>query len=954
MRVESRKMDKKIIIKGAREHNLKSIDLEIPRDRLAVFTGVSGSGKSSLAFDTLYAEGQRRYVESLSSYARQFLGQMEKPAVDLISGLSPAISIEQKTLGANPRSTVGTVTEIYDYLRVLYARAGTQYCPQCGSEISSQSVQQMTESVLKEFSGRRIMLTAPVIRNQKGEHRDFFDRGVKSGFIRARVDGKLIDLDEAPQLNKNKKHNLEIVVDRIRVKPEMYSRITDSIETAVKLSDGILIVNDYETNRDVYYNEHAACLRCGLSFSPLTPQKFSFNSPQGMCPVCKGIGTYLKADIDKIIGDEEKSILDGAIIFWGKLGEKPESWRRQALESVAEHYGFDLNTPYKDLDDKIKNVLLHGSGKEKIQFTWSNHEVSRSFKRPVRGVLHEINRLYVQTNSEWQRRYYGKFISDTPCPECGGARLKKESLAVKINGYSIADVTSLSIRDSIDFFNALELDERKKIIAEEVIRELTGRLQFLLNVGLHYLSLDREARTLSGGEARRIRVAGQIGSGLVGVLYILDEPTIGLHQRDNRRLLETLLKLRDAGNSVIVVEHDREIIEAADYILDFGPGAGYAGGRIVARGTPDQIKAAPESITGKYLKGDMRIEIPEKRKSPKKGFIKIKNASHHNLKGIDVAFPLGLFTCVTGVSGSGKSSLVADILYKALSRKLFNSGRSPGKHDRMTGAEKIDKVINIDQKPIGRTPRSNPSTYIKVYDHIRKLFAQTPEAKIRGYRPGRFSFNVKGGRCENCKGDGVKKIEMHFLPTVYVTCDVCKGKRFNRETLEVKYRGKNIADVLAMEVDAALELFRNIPPIKRHLQTLVDVGMEYVQLGQPAPTLSGGEAQRVKLARELSKIGTGNTFYILDEPTTGLHFADIKKLLAVLRRLVEKGNTVLVIEHNLDVIKTADWIIDLGPEGGDDGGYIVAEGPPEKIARNNNSYTGNFLKNALNAKTPAK
>ncbi|MGB4132217.1 MAG: excinuclease ABC subunit UvrA [Tepidanaerobacteraceae bacterium] len=934
----------KIIVKGAREHNLKNIDVEIPRDKLVVITGISGSGKSTLAFDTIYAEGQRRYVESLSAYARQFLGQMDKPDVDYIEGLSPAISIDQKTTSKNPRSTVGTVTEIYDYLRLLFARIGKPHCPNCGKEVSRQTVDQMVDTIMKLPERTRIQILAPVVRGRKGEFVKLFESIKKNGFMRVRVDGELIEIGDEIKLEKNKKHHIEIIVDRIIIRPGVESRLADSIETALAQAEGLVIV-DVIGEQELLFSQNLSCPDCNISLEELSPRMFSFNSPYGACPTCSGLGINMEVDPDLVIPDWEKSVAEGAVAPWSAT---PGGYYFQMLSAVMNHYGYSVDTPIKDLPDEIVDVLLYGS-KEDIEFNY----VSKFSKRTRRhtgkfeGVINNLRRRYEEA-PEFARDEIEKYMSTKPCPTCKGARLKPEVLAVTVGDKSIAQVTALSIREALKFFNELSLNELEKMIAHQVLKEIKNRLQFLVDVGLDYLTLDRAAGTLSGGESQRIRLATQIGSRLVGVLYILDEPSIGLHQRDNDKLLKTLKDLRDLGNTVLVVEHDEDTMRAADYIIDIGPGAGEHGGKIVACGPIEDIEKSEESITGQYLSGKKQIPIPKKRRKPNEAWLELKGCREHNLKNIDVRFPLGLFTCVTGVSGSGKSTLVNEILYKVLREKLYKARTFPGDFDEILGIEHVGKVINIDQSPIGRTPRSNPATYTNVFNDIREVFSLTPEARMRGYKPGRFSFNVKGGRCEACKGDGIIKIEMHFLADIYVPCEVCKGKRYNRETLEVKYKGKSIADILDMTVDEALEFFENIPKIKRKLETLRDVGLGYIRLGQPSTTLSGGEAQRVKLSTELSKLSNGNTVYILDEPTTGLHPADIHKLLDVLQRLVEGGGTVIVIEHNLDVIKTADYIIDLGPEGGDKGGQIVATGTPEEVAQNPNSYTGQFLKKVLN------
>jgi len=982
--------DEKIVIRGAREHNLKNINLEIPRNKLVVFTGVSGSGKSSLAFDTIYAEGQRRYVESLSAYARQFLGQMEKPKVDYIGGLSPAISIEQKSTSKNPRSTVGTITEIYDYMRVLWARVGVQHCHQCGRPVGAQSTEQIIHRILQLPPKTKIMLLGPVVRDRKGEYRDLFEDMRRDGFVRARVDGKVYELDRLLppeggkkaeiELDKRLKHSIEVVVDRLIIRENLESRLADSVETTLEKGEGLLIVQIVDGD-EILFSQRSACTDCGISFDELSPQNFSFNSPKGMCPVCDGLGRKLEFDPDRIVRDPSKSIRGGAIgpIRSAFEGGQKSHWARairQNLTDLAEAYDFSLDTPYGKLTKKQQKSIMEGPlPKDRIHLRW-------------KGAIAMLNRWFQNTSSEGMRTWLlEQYMTPVPCHACGGGRLKAESEAVKLGSRSIVDVTCLSIEQALQFFDALQgvrsqvdagdngktqslgwdgyyvhpledppgkLGETELQIANEVLREIRGRLKFLLDVGLYYLNLERSAPSLSGGEGQRIRLASQIGCGLVGVLYILDEPSIGLHQRDNRKLIDTLCNLRDLGNTVIVVEHDEETMVSSDHIVDFGPGAGVAGGEIVVDGPPDKIKDDPNSLTGAFLSGLSYIEVPASRRPGNAHHITVLGAAENNLKEIDVEIPLGKFVCITGVSGSGKSSLVNEILYKALAAELNGASTMPGNHKGIAGLENLDKVIDIDQKPIGRTPRSNPATYTKVFDPIRQLFAQLPEAKMRGYKPGRFSFNVKGGRCDACEGDGVKRIEMHFLADVFVTCDICKGTRFKRETLQVKFKGKNIAEVLDLTVNEAADLFSEVPRIRRILETLVDVGLGYIHLGQPATTLSGGEAQRVKLARELCKTETGRTLYILDEPTTGLHFADIQKLLNVLNRLIDRGNTVLVIEHNLDVIKSADHIIDLGPEGGIDGGTVVATGTPEELTRHERSYTGQFLKRVLNCERGAR
>jgi excinuclease ABC subunit A len=932
-----------IFVKGAREHNLKNIDIEIPRDKLVVITGLSGSGKSSLAFDTLYAEGQRRYVESLSAYARQFLGQMEKPDVDYIEGLSPAISIDQKTTSRNPRSTVGTVTEIYDYLRLLYARIGIPHCCECGREIAQQTVDQMVDSIASLGEGTRIQLLAPVVRGRKGEYHKLIDDIKKSGYVRLRVDGKIMDINDEITLDKNKKHTIEIIVDRLVIRSDMHKRLADSLETVLNLSGGIAVVNIVE-GKEMVFSQNFACSHCGTSIEELTPRMFSFNNPFGACPCCSGLGTLLKMDPDIIIPDRSKSLSEGAIRAGGWNFENGDSYSRMYIEALAKHYKFSLDTPVKRLPAHIVEIILYGTKGQKIKVEYNNENGKGTLMMPFEGVITSMERRYRETRSDTMKQYYEGFMSSDVCPECRGKRLKKESLAVTIGGRNIYEVTCMSVLEIKEFFNRLELTERERMIAHQILKEINQRLSFLLDVGLEYLTLSRSAGTLSGGEAQRIRLATQIGSGLMGVLYILDEPSIGLHQRDNSKLLNTLKKMRDLGNTLIVVEHDEDTMYAADHIIDMGPGPGINGGNVVCAGTVDEIINCEASITGRYLSGKVSIDAPEKRREPDGRWLKIIGARENNLKNIDVEIPLGVFTCVTGVSGSGKSSLINEVLYKKLASDLNRARTKAGEHDSIIGIEHLDKVINIDQSPIGRTPRSNPATYTGVFDHIRSLFAETSESKMRGYKPGRFSFNVKGGRCEACSGDGIIKIEMHFLPDVYVPCEVCKGKRYNRETLEVRYKGKNISEVLDMTVEDALEFFKNIPSIQKKLQTLYDVGLSYIKVGQPSTTLSGGEAQRIKLAAELSKRSTGKTMYILDEPTTGLHIADVHRLTDIIQRLVEGGNSVIVIEHNLDVIKTADYIIDLGPEGGDKGGYVVAAGTPEEIADNESSYTGQYLK----------
>ena len=935
----------KIVIRGAKEHNLKNIDLELPRNKFIVITGLSGSGKSSLAFDTIYAEGQRRYVESLSSYARQFLGQMEKPDVEYIEGLSPSISIDQKTTSRNPRSTVGTVTEIYDYLRLLYARIGIPYCYKCGKEITSQTVDQMVDKIMELEERTRIQILSPVVRGKKGEHKNILENIKKEGFIRVIVDGEMYEITDDINMEKNKKHDIEIVVDRIIVKEGIEGRLTDSLETGLKLADGLVIVDVIDKER-IMFSQKLACPDCGVAIEELSPRMFSFNSPFGACPNCNGIGYHKEVDKELVIPNPELSINEGGIAPFNTANES--TYYYQIFKTLAEDNGFDMDIPLKDAPKKFLDELLYGT-KRTISFKFHSHyqDGIRSFKGKFEGIIPNLERRYRETNSDYMKDRIDDYMAEIPCPKCKGHRLKEEVLAVKVGGLNIAEFTHLSISKAIDFVDNLDLDERQRLVGHQILKEIKERLSFLRDVGLDYLTLSRNAGTLSGGESQRIRLATQIGSSLVGVIYVLDEPSIGLHQRDNAKLLKTLRNLTNLGNTLIVVEHDEDTMYSADHIVDIGPGAGVHGGYIVAEGTIDEIKDNPKSITGQYLSGKKRIEIPAKRTEPNGNWVEVIGAEENNLKKINVKFPLGVFTCVTGVSGSGKSTLVNEILYKSLAQKLNGAKIKPGKHRNIKGLEHLDKVIVIDQSPIGRTPRSNPATYTGVFDYIRDVFAMTPEAKMRGYAKGRFSFNVKGGRCEACKGDGILKVEMHFLPDVYVPCEVCKGKRYNRETLQVKYKGKTISDVLDMTVEEALEFFENIPRIKRKLQTLYDVGLGYVKLGQSSTELSGGEAQRVKLATELSKRSTGKTIYILDEPTTGLHMADIHKLIKVLDQLVEGGNTVIVIEHNLDVIKTADYIIDLGPEGGDKGGTVVATGTPEEIAEVEESYTGQFLKRIL-------
>jgi excinuclease ABC subunit A len=934
----------KIIIKGAREHNLKNIDIEIPRNQFVVFTGLSGSGKSSLAFDTIYAEGQRRYVESLSAYARQFLGQMDKPDVDYIEGLSPAISIDQKTTNRNPRSTVGTVTEIYDYLRLLYARIGIPHCPKCGKEIKQQSLDQMVDKIMEFPERTKIQVLAPVVRGKKGEHVKLLEKIKKDGFVRVRIDGEVMDISDDIKLAKNNKHNIEVVVDRIVIKEGIESRIADSIETSLKLSEGLILI-DVIDGEEILFSEKFACADCGISIEELSPRMFSFNSPFGKCPECDGLGSLMEISPELIIPDRSLSINDGAVRPWGSL--KEDSWTLSVVHGLSRYYGFSLDEPIEKLPEKIQHIILYGNNGEKFKVEFSRDYGRGEIMYAFEGVIPNLDRRYKETNSDYMRSEIESFMTVKKCTKCKGARLKEESLAVTVGGLRINQVSDMAIRDELKFFNNLELTEKEAAIAQQIFKEIKARLTFLVDVGLDYLDLSRAAATLSGGESQRIRLATQIGSSLVGVLYILDEPSIGLHQKDNDRLLTTLKHLRDIGNTLIVVEHDEDTMREADYIVDIGPGAGAHGGRIVAVGTPEEVAANEESLTGLYLSGKRKIELPEERKKPNGNWIEIKGARENNLKNVAAKFPLGLLTCVTGVSGSGKSTLVNEILYKGIARKINGLKQPSGAHDEILGIENIDKIIDIDQSPIGRTPRSNPATYTGVFDHIREIFTQTPEAKMRGYKPGRFSFNVKGGRCEACSGDGIIKIEMQFLSDVYIPCEVCKGKRYNRETLEVKYKGKNIAEVLDMTVEEALDFFENIPKIKNKMQTLFDVGLSYVKLGQPSTQLSGGEAQRVKLATELSRRSTGKTLYILDEPTTGLHIEDVRRLIGIIQRLVEGGNTVVVIEHNLDVIKCADHIIDLGPDGGDRGGTIVGQGTPEDIANNKDSYTGIYLKRVL-------
>ena len=940
-------MQKEIFIKGARENNLKNIDVTIPRDKLVVLTGLSGSGKSSLAFDTIYAEGQRRYVESLSSYARMFLGQMDKPDVDYIDGLSPAISIDQKTTSKNPRSTVGTVTEIYDYLRLLWARIGVPHCPKCGKEIRQQTIDQIIDQIMALPEGTRIQVMSPVVRGRKGEHTKVLEEARRSGYVRARIDGEMHELDEEIKLVKNNKHQIDIVVDRLIVRPDIATRLTDSVETASNLSGGLVTVNLLREGQDLSFSQNYACEDCGVSIEELAPRLFSFNSPFGACPTCTGLGMQLKVDPTLVIPDESKSILDGAVVATGWNSIRSDGISRMYFDALSKRYNFSLRTPYAQLSREVKDIILYGTKGEKLTLEYDQPRGKGTLHQAFEGIANNLERRYVETQSDASKKEIESFMTACPCPTCQGKRLRPEALAVTVGGLSIHDATAMPVDDEIAFFDSLTLTGNQQMIAAQILKEIGSRLRFLQSVGLSYLTLSRSSGTLSGGESQRIRLATQIGSSLMGVLYILDEPSIGLHQRDNDKLLDTLRRLRDLGNTLIVVEHDEDTMRAADWLIDIGPGAGALGGQVVSAGTPQQVMADPNSLTGQYLSGKKRIEVPAHRRPGNGKWLTVRGAKENNLKNIDVSVPLGTLTCVTGVSGSGKSSLVNEIIFKRLGADLNRMKAHPGRHDAIEGEEHLDKVINIDQSPIGRTPRSNPATYTNLFNDIRDLFASLPDAKARGYGPGRFSFNTKGGRCEACCGDGVLKIEMHFLADVYVPCEVCHGKRYNRETLEVRYKGKSIADVLEMTVDEALPFFSALPKIAARLQTLQDVGLGYVKLGQSSTTLSGGEAQRVKLATELSKRSTGRTIYILDEPTTGLHADDVKNLLAVLQRLVEAGNTVLVIEHNLDVIKCADYLIDLGPEGGIGGGTVVATGTPEQVADTPASYTGQYQKKLL-------
>jgi len=940
-----------IIVEGAREHNLKNVSVKIPRDKLTVVTGLSGSGKSSLAFDTLYAEGQRKYVESLSAYARQFLEQMQKPDVDHITGLSPAISIEQRTAGSNPRSTVATTTEIHDYLRLLFASIGHVHCPKCGKPIRSQSAEEIVDQLLRHEEGIRLVVLAPLVRGRKGAHEDLICFARKQGYVRMRVDGEIYEMDEIPKLDKRRKHTLEAVVDRLVMRENIRARLTDSIETSLKLGENVVVILHQRGGgkwTETLYSEKNACVDCGVSFETLTPRHFSFNSPYGACPVCHGLGMMAVFDEDLVIPDRGRSLEDGALKVWRQSGRRLSIYYKRLLRGVAKHYGFDLKTPFQELPEKIQQIMLYGSGTEEITFSFYRGGSNHRYVKPFEGVINNLTRRLQETDSDHIRTWLRKYMSRQLCTACKGLRLRPESLACLVDGRSIMDINQMSVKDAGEYFARIKLKKQELHIGREVIKEVRERLRFMMDVGLDYLTLSRESGTLSGGEAQRIRLATQIGAGLVGVLYVLDEPSIGLHARDNERLIRTLKKLRDVGNTVVVVEHDEQMIREADYVIDLGPGAGRHGGEIVFAGPAKQLLKSEESLTAKYLTGRTSIPIPAKRVKADKHFLEVIGAAENNLQQLRVKIPLGLFVCVTGVSGSGKSTLVDDIIRRALFRHFYKSSERPGKHKKLTGLEHLDKVIVIDQSPIGRTPRSNPATYTGAYTQIRDLFAKLPASKMRGYAPGRFSFNVKGGRCERCKGDGLIRIEMHFLPDVYVTCEQCAGRRYNRETLEIKYNGKSIADVLEMTINEALEFFEKVPKIERKLRTLSEVGLGYLHLGQPATTLSGGEAQRVKLSSELSKRGTGRTMYILDEPTTGLHFADVQRLLCVLSSLRDAGNTLLVIEHNLDVIKTADYLIDLGPEGGDDGGRIVTEGTPEEVARCKKSYTGQSLREVLN------
>ena len=939
-------MNDKIIIKGAKEHKLKNINLEIPRDKLVVITGLSGSGKSSLAFDTLYAEGQRRYVESLSSYARQFLGLMEKPDVESIDGLSPAISIDQKTTSRNPRSTVGTVTEIYDYIRLLYARIGVPYCPNCGKKIEKQTIDQIVDTIMELEEGTKIQVLAPVIRGRKGEFVKLLQDFQKEGFVRARIDGQIVEITDDVEIDRKKKHNLDIVVDRIVIREDIRNRLAESVETALKHANNLVTI-DIIGGEEKLFSQNYACPDCNISFEELSPRMFSFNNPFGACPSCMGIGYLMKMDEDLIIPDKDKTLYDGVKAFGASTMKKSETMAKMYFESIANHYNVDIKVPIKKLPREFLEKILYGTGTEKIDFKYESPSGVRTFTNAFEGVIPTLQRRYSETKSQGMRDFYEMYMSNSPCEMCHGARLKKESLSVKVGDKNINELTDMSIVKIKEYINNLELSKKDQMIADQIMKELNQRLQFLIDVGLDYLTLSRSAGSLSGGEAQRIRLATQIGSGLTGVLYILDEPSIGLHQRDNSKLIETLQKLRDLGNTLLVVEHDEDTMYAADQIIDIGPRAGIHGGHVIAQGTAEEIKLVPESITGQYLSGKKKIHLPEKRRKSNGKSIEIIKATENNLKNITVKIPLGIFTCVTGVSGSGKSTLVNEVLYKHIAKELNGANEKPGKCEKIKGIENIDKIINIDQSPIGRTPRSNPATYTGMFDDIRDIFAGTNEAKMRGYQKGRFSFNVSGGRCEACQGDGILKIEMHFLPDVYVPCEVCKGKRYNKETLEVKYKGKSISDILEMTVEEALEFFTHIPKIKQKLKTLNDVGLGYIKLGQPSTTLSGGEAQRIKLATELSKRATGKTLYILDEPTTGLHIDDVSRLVEMLQKLVDAGNSIVVIEHNLDLIKTADHIIDLGPEGGEKGGTIIATGTPEHIIKNNQSYTGQFLEKYL-------